>query len=241
MDDACSGYGGGPVGRMRAGPSAVSEPGVPGFGPRIDEPAPPFTARTTQGVRALSDYRGRWLMLFAHPADFTPVCTSEFVAFARAADAFEARDCALLGLSVDSVYAHLAWMRSVRESFGVDIQFPIMEDISMTVAEAYGMIHPGASSTAAVRSVFFIDPEGVLRVMLHYPMAVGRSVVELLRVLDALQATRAGDVAAPEGWQTGQPLVKAPPQTADEMIARDRAAAESRAPVTWYFTQEDEA
>ena len=203
--------------------------------PRLDEPAPPFFARTTQGVRSLSDYRGQWLMLFAHPADFTPVCTSEFVALQRRADAFDQRGCALLGLSVDSVFAHLAWVRSIKESFGVEIQFPIIEDVSMAIAANYGMIHPGSTSTATIRSVFFIDPEGVLRVMLHYPMTVGRSVDELLRVLDALQTTHSTDLATPEGWTPGDRLVEAPPLTVSEALAREGKGA-----AAWYYSENDQ-
>ena len=133
--------------------------------PRLKEPAPAFEARTTHGPRKLSDYNGRWLVLFSHPADFTPVCTTEFIGFARAYSQFQDLNCDLLGLSIDSNYAHLAWVRNIREKFGVEIPFPIIEDLSMKVAHAYGMIQPGASDTSAVRATFVIDDHGILRAM----------------------------------------------------------------------------
>ena len=133
--------------------------------PRINEPAPAFKAKTTHGERSLDDYKGKWLVLFSHPADFTPVCTTEFMGFAKAADRFKALNCELLGLSIDSVHSHIAWMRSIEEKFGVEIPFPIIDDLSMIVAKAFGMIHPGASDTSAVRATFIIDPEGIRRPM----------------------------------------------------------------------------
>ncbi len=149
--------------------------------PRLNAPAPDFKAVTTHGVKSLSDYKGKWLILFSHPADFTPVCTTEFTAFARAHDQFAAMNCDLLGLSIDSVYAHLAWVLNIKEKFGVDIKFPIIEDLKMEVAQAYGMIHPGAADTQAVRATFVIDPAGILRAMVYYPMSNGRSIDEFLR------------------------------------------------------------
>lgn len=134
-----------------------------GAPPLIGDTAPDFSCRTTQGECHLSDYRGRWLVFFSHPADFTPVCTSEFVAFARAAPEFSALGCALLALSVDSLFSHIAWVRTIERRFGVAIPFPVVEDPSMAIASAYGMIHPGASSSSTVRGCFVIDPEGVVR------------------------------------------------------------------------------
>ena len=197
----------------------------------IDELAPDFEARTTQGLVRLSDYRGRWLLLFSHPADFTPVCTSEFVAFQKSKAEFDALDCDLLGLSVDSLYAHIAWVKDIEERFGVKITFPIIEDISMAVSRIYGMIHDGSHSTAAVRSVFFIDPDGYVRALIHYPMNVGRSVAELLRVLTALQQSDTCHIATPEGWKPGDEAVLPPPL--------DQAEADKRAAMnggTWYLT-----
>ena len=168
--------------------------------PRINEPAPAFKARTTHGERSLDDYRGKWLVLFSHPADFTPVCTTEFMGFAKAADRFQALNCELLGLSIDSVHSHIAWMRSIEEKFGVEIPFPIIDDLSMNVAKAFGMIHPGASDTSAVRATFLIDPDGIVRAMVYYPMSNGRSVDEFVRLLTALQTSDANKIATPENW-----------------------------------------
>ena len=167
--------------------------------PRINEPAPDFTALTTDGEKSLSDYRGKWLVLFSHPADFTPVCTTEFMAFAKAAPEFAKRNCELLGLSIDSIHSHIAWMRNIKQNFGVEIPFPIIEDLKMNVANAYGMIHPGAADTSAVRATFIIDPNGVLRAMVYYPMSNGRSIPEFLRLLEALQTSDENGVATPEG------------------------------------------
>lgn len=169
--------------------------------------APDFRARTTLGERSLSEYRGQWLILFSHPADFTPVCTTEFIALAKSADEFEAAGCALLGLSVDSIYSHIAWVTAIKHKFGVNVPFPIIEDPSMAIGHAYGMIDNAAVDSAAVRSTYFIDPDGVIRAITTYPHNVGRSVIEMLRLLRALQATEGGEVLAPEGWQPGDRLL----------------------------------
>lgn len=197
----------------------------------IDALAPDFEARTTLGLVKLSDYLGRWLVFFSHPADFTPVCTSEFVALQEASKKFSALNCDLLGLSVDSLYAHIAWIKDIEERFGVRITFPIIEDISMAVSRTYGMIHDQSTTTAAVRSVFFIDPEGYIRATIHYPMNIGRSVDEILRVLAALQITDEQKIATPEGWTPGTKAVLPPPLDQDE--ADKRTADEGGA---WYFT-----
>lgn len=189
--------------------------------PRLNEPAPSFSARTTYGDRKLEDYRGKWLILFSHPADFTPVCTTEFIGFAQAAPRFAEMGCELLGLSIDSLFSHLAWVRNIKEKFGVEIPFPIIEDIKMEVARAYGMVHPGAADTQAVRATFFIDPKGVLRAMVYYPMSNGRSIDEFVRLLQALQTSDANGVATPENWCPGKPVIVPPPKTAE--------AAEKRA------------
>ena len=201
--------------------------------PRINEPAPDFDALTTDGRKRLADYRGKWLILFSHPADFTPVCTTEFTAFARRAEDFAALDTELLGLSIDSHYAHIAWMRSIRESFGVEIPFPIIADLDMKVAQAYGMIQPGASDTQAVRATFVIDPEGVLRAMVYYPMTNGRSVDEFYRLVQALQTSDAHKVATPENWTPGCDVIVPTPQTAAEAEAR---LSEGYDTTDWYFS-----
>lgn len=201
--------------------------------PRLNEAAPDFDAVTTHGQRKLTDYRGKWLILFSHPADFTPVCTTEFMAFAKAQDKFAELNTELLGLSIDSKYAHIAWVRSIKEKFGVDVRFPIIEDLSMKVANAYGMIMPGADDTSAVRATFVIDPDGILRAMVYYPMSNGRSIDEFLRLVKALQTSDANKVATPENWQPGQPVIVPPPQTTDAAEARKD---EGYTYTDWFFS-----
>ncbi|WP_417593137.1 peroxiredoxin [Parasphingorhabdus sp.] len=187
---------------------------------RIGDRAPDFEARTTHGPIKLSDYRGRWLIFFSHPADFTPVCTTEFVALARHQAQFEAMDCALLGLSVDSLYSHLAWVRAIEGRFGITIPFPIVEDPSMAVGRAFGMIDENAADSAAMRSSYFIDPEGVIRATTCYPHNVGRSVDEMVRMLAALQLADGNNILIPEGWQPGDDVLEIPPVSAKD-IDRD--------------------
>ena len=204
--------------------------------PRLNEPAPAFEAKTTHGAKRLKDYAGRWLILFSHPADFTPVCTTEFIEFAKAHDEFPALGCALLGLSIDSTFAHIAWVRNIKERFGVEIPFPVIEDLSMTVAHANGMIQPGATDTSAVRSTFVIDPQGDLRAMVYYPMTNGRSVDEFLRLLKALQASDEHKVATPENWKPGEKVIVPPPQTAD---AAELRVGEGYECTDWYFCKKE--
>ena len=202
--------------------------------PRINEPAPDFSARTTHGPRSLADYRGKWLILFSHPADFTPVCTTEFLAFAKFHDRFQKLGCELLGLSIDSTYSHLAWIRNIKEKFGVEIPFPIIDDLSMRIAHDFGMIQPGASDTSAVRATFFIDPQGKVRAMVYYPMTNGRSVEEFLRLLEALQTSDRHAVATPEGWRPGEKVMVPAPATAKDADARARAGYEY---TDWYYSK----
>lgn len=210
----------------------TEEPSVNGMaggrGLQLGDPAPNFQARTTMGMVSLSDYRGRWLILFSHPADFTPVCTSEFIALSRAADRFAALDCALLAVSVDSLYSHLGWIRAIHDTFGVVVAFPIVEDPSMVIGRAYGMVAAGATDAAAMRSTYFIDPDGIIRAMVCYPATVGRSVEELLRVLAALQTVDADHVVTPEGWRPGDDVLLPPHQ--------DQAAALAATDgVAWFY------
>ncbi|MBK5932296.1 peroxiredoxin [Halochromatium salexigens] len=200
--------------------------------PRLNEPAPAFDAPTTHGRKTLEDYRGQWLVLFSHPADFTPVCTTEFIAFAKRHADFQALGCELLGLSIDSNFSHIAWERNIKEKFGVEIGFPIIADLSMQVAKAYGMIQPGASDTSAVRATFIIDPNGVLRAMVYYPMSNGRSIDEFVRLVKALQTSDEHGVATPEGWQPGDKVIVPPPATAEQAEAR---MAEGYECSDWYF------
>lgn len=209
---------------------------VPPVLPRLNEPAPAFDAPTTHGQKKLSDYQGRWLVLFSHPADFTPVCTTEFMAFANAHDRFQELGCDLLGLSIDSNFSHIAWMRTIEEKFGVKVPFPVIADLSMTVAHAYGMIQPGASDTSAVRTTFFIDPLGVMRAMVYYPLSNGRSIDEFLRLLQALQTSDAHGVATPEGWKPGDKVIVPPPTTAAEAEERVNAGYEC---TDWFFCKKD--
>ncbi|EPF90595.1 peroxiredoxin [Acinetobacter gyllenbergii] len=201
--------------------------------PQLNKPAPNFNAKTTYGMKSLEDYKGKWLILFSHPADFTPVCTTEFMGFATRAEQFKELNCELLGLSIDSVHAHIAWARSIEENFGVKIEFPIIADLSMDVAKAYGMIQPGASDTAAVRATFIIDPEGIMRAMVYYPMSNGRSIDEFLRVLKALQTSDNNKVATPENWQPGQEVIVPPPAT---MEAAEARKSEGYNYVDWYYS-----
>jgi peroxiredoxin 2/4 len=198
---------------------------------RIGDPAPEFRARTTCGERSLADYRGSWLLLFAHPADFTPVCTSEFISFAKAQDKFDAIGCKLLGLSVDSLYSHLAWLRDIHERFGVTVTFPIVEDPSMAIATAYGMLDPLAPDAGAIRASYLIDPQGLIRAMSWYPLNVGRSVDEQLRLVRALQIAEENGVSTPEGWQEGMPMLELAPTSLDVALqgVQDGAA--------WYFRE----
>ena len=197
---------------------SAPDPLIRPWPPMLHDEAPGFTARTTMSDRSLSDYRGKWLLLFSHPADFTPVCTSEFVAFSKAAGSFAALDCELLALSVDSLFSHLAWIRSIREQFGIAVPFPIIEDPSMAIARAYGMVAPNAPDASLVRAAFVIDPEGTIRALSWYPMTTGRNVAELLRLVAALQVADAHEVSTPEGWQPGQDVILHPPMTAAEAL-----------------------
>jgi peroxiredoxin (alkyl hydroperoxide reductase subunit C) len=216
--------------------SQVGETGRPLQFPQLNRPAPEFHAPTTHGPLGLSDFRGRWLVLFSHPADFTPVCTTEFIAFAEAYPRFQGMDCDLIGLSVDSTFSHLAWLRNIQEKFGVEIPFPVIADLSMAVANKYGMVQPGASDTSAVRAVFVIDPEGILRAMIYYPLTNGRSVNEIVRLVKALQTSRLHGVATPEGWEPGERVIVPPPDTAEK--AKQRLEGDYDC-VDWYFCKRE--
>jgi len=182
--------------------------------PRIGDKAPEFKAVTTQGnINFPSDYSGKWIILFSHPADFTPVCTSEFMTFASMQKDFTALNTQLVGLSIDGLYSHIAWLRTIKEKIefnglkNVEVTFPLIEDISMNVANKYGMIQPGESSTKAVRAVFFIDPKGIIRAMIYYPLSLGRNFDELKRVIIALQTADAYSIATPANWEPGDDVI----------------------------------
>ncbi len=185
--------------------------------PRIGDAAPAFTAVTTQGeINFPADYAGKWIIFFSHPADFTPVCTSEFMTFASMAEEFAAYNTELVGLSVDGLYSHIAWLRTIKDKIAfrgmrdVEVTFPLIEDISMEVAQKYGMIMPGEDTTKAVRAVFVIDPNGVIRTIIYYPLSLGRNFDELLRVVKALQTADHFDVATPADWRPGEAVIVPP-------------------------------
>jgi len=200
--------------------------------PLLGEPAPDFEADTTFGKLRLKDFGGKWLVLFSHPADFTPVCTTEFIAFAKIYSELKKRNTELLGLSIDSVSSHIAWTRNIEEKVGVKIPFPIIADLSKDIAMKYGMIHPGQSSTATVRCVFVIDPEGILRAMLYYPLTNGRNMDEILRIIDAFQTTDKYGIATPANWRPGDEVVVPPPKT-QEMA--EKRMKEGYTCVDWYL------
>ncbi len=182
--------------------------------PRIGEKAPSFEAVTTQGkIKFPEDYKGKWVILFSHPADFTPVCTSEFMTFASMESEFNALNCQLVGLSVDGLYSHIAWLRTIKEKIeykgmkDVEVKFPLIEDITMEVAKKYGMMMPGESNTKAVRAVFFIDPAGIIRTIIYYPLSLGRNFEELKRVVIALQTADQFSIATPADWQPGDDVI----------------------------------
>lgn len=210
--------------------------------PRIGDMAPSFSAVTTQGkIEFPKDYKGKWVILFSHPADFTPVCTSEFMTFASMDEEFHQLNTQLVGLSVDGLYSHIAWLRTIKEKIefrgmkNVEVNFPLIEDITMEVAKKYGMIQPGESSTKAVRAVFFIDPRGVIRAMIYYPLSLGRNFQELKRVLIGLQTADKHAVALPADWQPGEDVIV---PTADSCgVAKERMTSKNEGMYCkdWFF------
>lgn len=208
--------------------------------PRIGDAAPDFKAVTTQGdINFPSDYSGKWVVLFSHPADFTPVCTSEFMTFASMEVKFEEANCKLVGLSVDGLYSHIAWLRTIKEKIeykgmkNVEVNFPLIEDISMEVAKKYGMIQPGEATTKAVRAVFFIDPKGIVRTIIYYPLSLGRNFDELHRVLLALQTADEFGVATPADWRPGDDVIVPPAGSCG--TAKDRMDDKDMTCYDWFF------
>jgi len=215
-------------------PSAPAVPAAAPSLPRINDPAPQFTAPSTHGELSLSSYKGKWVVLFSHPADFTPVCSTEFIAFAKSSEDFARLGTQLIGLSIDSVYSHIAWVRVIEEKFKVKITFPVIADLSTKVAQAYGLIHPGASLTATVRAVFVIDPAQNVRAIIYYPLTTGRSVAEILRQVQALQANADKSLATPEGWQPGDAYIVPPPTTQADAEKRVNSQYEV---TDWWFSK----
>ncbi|MBI4307610.1 MAG: peroxiredoxin [Chloroflexi bacterium] len=203
--------------------------------PRIGDKAPDFEAQTTHGTIRQSDFHGSWLVFFSHPADFTPVCTTEFMAFADLYPEFQKRNTQLLGLSVDGVQAHIAWIRNIEEKSGKKVPFPVVADIGQEVSLKYGMVHPGQSKTETVRAVFVIDPEQTIRAIIYYPLTTGRNMQEVLRLLDALQTTDKHKVSTPANWKPGDKVIVPPPATQE--AASERAKDKSLEVVDWYFAK----
>ena len=192
--------------------------------PRIGDPAPDFVAPTTQGEVNFKEYnKDSWVILFSHPADFTPVCTTELSEFAREQAFFDSKNTRLIGVSIDSIHSHIAWVQNIKEKLGVEIKYPLIADLNGAVANKYGMLHPGESDTSTVRAVFFIDPKGVIRLTLYYPLNVGRNIDEVKRALIALQTADENKVALPVNWQEGEKVVVPPPKTMKEVADREDA------------------
>ncbi|MBN1340873.1 MAG: peroxiredoxin [Bacteroidales bacterium] len=210
--------------------------------PRIGDAAPKFKAVTTQGdINFPDDYSGKWVILFSHPADFTPVCTSEFMTFANMEPQFEQANCKLVGLSVDGLYSHIAWLRTIKEKIeykgmkDVEVKFPLIEDITMEVASKYGMMQPGESNTKAVRAVFFIDPKGIIRTIIYYPLSLGRNFDELYRALIALQTADKFSVATPADWRPGDDVIVPPAGSCGSAKDRMESKNEDMHCYDWFF------
>src|SRR5665213_1980152 len=209
--------------------------------PRILAEAPDFEAKTTQGPLRLSDFtnKGKWVMLFSHPSDCTPVCSTEFMSFARHAPEFERRNVQLMGLSIDGVNSHIAWAQDMEQRSGVEINFPVIADLDQHVARLYGMVHEAVSDTATVRAVFAIDPKRKIRAILYYPMQLGRSVDELLRIFDGLQMADANGVSTPCDWLPGQPVIVPAPATLEAARKRGKAEEKDLKVEAWYLTTKE--
>ncbi len=202
----------------------------------LNGPAPDFEANTTHGPIQFSKWaEGKWVILFSHPADFTPVCTTEFIEFAKRFDDFEKKNVKLIGNSIDSVYSHIAWTRNIEEKFATTIRFPVIADLDQKVAKLYGMVHKPSAATATVRCVFFIDPKMNVRAMIYYPLNVGRNFDEITRVVDALQTVDKNAVACPANWKPGDAVIVPPPTTA--AAAMERMTTKGIEVSDWYFSK----
>jgi len=210
--------------------------------PLIGEKAPAFHAETTQGpLNFPGDFKGKWVVFFSHPADFTPVCTTEFMTFATMQPEFEALNCKLLGLSIDSTYSHIAWLRTIKEKIqykgmkNVEVTFPVISDLTMEVSRAFGMLQPGASNTQAVRAVFIIDPEGKIRALLYYPLSNGRNMQEVKRLLIAIQQSDLHKIATPANWQPGDDVIVPPPGSCGTAKERVEKPADDTTVLDWFM------
>jgi peroxiredoxin (alkyl hydroperoxide reductase subunit C) len=210
--------------------------------PLIGEKAPEFEAETTQGpIHFPKDYEGKWVVFFSHPADFTPVCTTEFMTFASMADEFRALNCELLGLSIDSTYSHIAWLRTIKEKIEykgmkeVEVTFPVISDLTMQVSKAFGMLQPAASTTQAVRAVFMIDPQAIVRAILYYPLSNGRNMQEIKRLLIAMQHSDEHGVATPANWEIGDDVIIPPPGSCGTAAERVDGAGKDYECLDWFL------
>ena len=210
--------------------------------PLIGEKAPKFEAETTQGtIQFPEDYQGKWVIFFSHPADFTPVCTTEFMAFASMADELQELNCELLGLSIDSTYSHIAWLRTIKEKItykgmkDVEVMFPVISDLTMEVSKAFGMLQPAASTTQAVRAVFIIDPSAVVRAILYYPLSNGRNMQEIKRLLIAMQHSDEHGIATPANWELGEDVIIPPPGSCGMAKERVDGAGEDYECLDWFL------
>ena len=211
--------------------------------PLIGDKAPSFTAETTQGkISFPEDFKGKWVILFSHPADFTPVCTTEFMTFASMDEEFKKLNCQLIGLSIDSTHSHIAWLRTIKEKIefngmkDVEVNFPVISDLSMEVAKAFGMLHPNVSTTSAVRAVFIIDPKGIVRTILYYPASTGRNMQEIKRILIALQMSEKHGIATPANWKPGDDVIVPAPGSCGS--AKERVASNGKGVkvLDWFLT-----
>lgn len=207
--------------------------------PRLGEPAPDFTAKSTHGEIKLSNYTtlGKYVLLFSHPSDFTPVCTTEFIEFARRNDEFERLGVQLLGVSVDSIYAHIAWVRDIEQHAGAPVKFPVVADLDQKVSQLYGMVHHAVSDTAPVRAVFAIDPKQIVRAVLYYPMQLGRNIDELLRIFEGLRTVDRNGVSVPANWQPGEPVIVPAPATLADAAKRTNGGGAGLDVQTWYLSR----
>jgi peroxiredoxin (alkyl hydroperoxide reductase subunit C) len=206
---------------------------------QLGAPVPDFEANSTHGPIKLSNYKGKWILLFSHPADFTPVCSTEFGGFAQRQAEFEKRGVQLIGVSIDSVYAHIAWIRDIEKNFGVKVAFPVVADLDQKVARLYGMVHEPMAVTATVRCVYFIDPELKLRALLYYPLQTGRNIDEIIRVIDSLQTVDKYGVATPADWRPGQEVIVPAPVT--QQAAEARVSDKNLKVTDWYLSRKQVA
>jgi peroxiredoxin (alkyl hydroperoxide reductase subunit C) len=209
--------------------------------PRILETAPDFEATSTQGCIRLSDYtaKGKWVLLFSHPSDFTPVCSSEFIEFARRASDFEKLHVQLIGVSIDSIYSHIAWLRDLEQHAGVTFNFPVIADLDQKVSRAYGLVHAAANDTSTVRAVFVIDPKQKVRAFIYYPQQLGRNIDELVRIFQALQTSDANSVSCPANWTPGQQVIVPAPLTVEDARKRTNGGGAGIQVDAWYLSRKD--